>query len=49
VSPTELVDRLVALPTTEPVPRAEWEWLAAHGTLQSYAAGVIVAPPGVRI
>ena len=45
----ELVNRLVALRTTEPVPREEWEWLVAHGTLESYEAGFVVASPGVRI
>ena len=46
---TDLVDRLEALPTLEPVPRAEWEWLAAHGTIESLEAGTVVAPPGVRM
>jgi len=37
------------LPTLEPVPRREWEWLAAHGEVQTFKAGTIVAPPGARL
>jgi len=44
-----LVDRLAALPTAEPIPPVEWEWLAAHGTLETFTAGTIVAPPGRRV
>jgi len=45
----ELLERLVALPTTEPIPREEWEWLAAHGDLVSHEAGWILGPKGDRI
>jgi len=48
-SDTDLVDRLVALPTAEPIPREEWEWLAAHGALESHAAGEFVTSAGTRI
>jgi signal transduction histidine kinase len=48
-SHAELVDRLVALPTMEPVPREEWAWLAEHGTYESFEAGWILLPEGVRV
>ncbi|HKI95124.1 MAG TPA: ATP-binding protein [Gemmatimonadales bacterium] len=48
-SDADLVDRLVALPTAEPIPREEWEWLAAHGELVSHEAGWILGPKGERI
>jgi signal transduction histidine kinase len=38
-SPDSLVDRLTALPVFEEVPRADLEWLAAHGELRTIAAG----------
>ncbi len=48
-SHADLVDRLVALPTMEPIPREEWEWLAAHGELISHAAGWVLGPKDERI
>ncbi len=45
-SKAELVDRLVALPTLEPIPREEWEWLAEHGTFESHQAGRVLLPQG---
>lgn len=47
--PAELVERLAALPTMEPVPREEWEWLAEHGTFEVHEAGWPLAPGGVRL
>lgn len=44
-----LVDRLAALPTLAAIPRAELEWLAAHGELAVYEVGSLVAPKGRRI
>jgi len=44
-----LVDRLVALPTSEPIPREEWEWLARHGTFETHEAGWPLAPGGARL
>jgi signal transduction histidine kinase len=47
--PDSLVDRLAALPNLEGIPRAELEWLAAHGNLEVHEAGAILAPRGKRI
>jgi len=50
MSETEsLVDRLAALSNLEGIPRAELEWLVAHGNLELYEAGAILAPRGKRI
>jgi signal transduction histidine kinase len=45
----QLVDRLAALPNFENVPRAELEWLAAHGTLETREAGEITVRKGEPI
>ena len=44
-----LVDRLLDLRTPEPIPRDEWEWLAAHAALEHLEPGADVAPAGGRI
>lgn len=44
-----LVDRLATLPRLEGVPRAELEWLVAHGTFETHEAGDVVGPKGERI
>jgi signal transduction histidine kinase len=46
---TALVDRLAALPNLEGIPRAELEWLVAHGNLEVHEAGAVLAPQGKRI
>jgi signal transduction histidine kinase len=46
---TDLVDRLAALHSLSRIPRAEVEWLAAHGETRTYEAGSLVAPKGMRI
>jgi len=45
----DLVNRLAALPNLEKVPRQELEWLVAHGQLEVYEAGTVIAPKGKRI
>jgi signal transduction histidine kinase len=47
--PVTLVERLAALPKLQDIPRSELEWLAAHGELESHAAGEVVAPKGRRV
>jgi signal transduction histidine kinase len=47
--PTALVDRLAALPKLAEIPRAELEWLVAHGTLEVRDAGTVIAPKGKRV
>jgi len=44
-----LVQRLAGLPSLAAIPRAELEWLAAHGELEQLDAGTVVAPVGERI
>ena len=46
---TPLVDRLAALSNLEGIPRAELEWLVAHGQLEAHEAGTVLAPKGERI
>jgi len=41
-----LVDRLAALPNLSGIPRAELEWLVAHGQLVARGAGAVIAPKG---
>ena len=36
------VDRLAALPRLKDIPRAELEWLVAHGRLEVVPAGTVV-------
>jgi len=45
-NPGPLADRLAALPQLRDIPRAEFEWLAANGRLESYPAGTVVVPKG---
>lgn len=45
----ELVDRLASMENLAGIPRAELEWLAAHGTLRKYAPGDVIAPLNQRI
>jgi len=44
-----LVDRLAALPNLERIPRAELDWLVAHGTLEVRDPGEVIGPKGKRI
>ena len=44
-----IVERLASLPNLAQIPRAELEWLAAHGQFEVYKAGEVVAPKGKRI
>ena len=44
-----LVDRLARHKTLGGVPRAELEWLAAHGRLKSYGVGEVIVPPGESV
>ena len=46
---TSLVDRLAALPNWAAIPRAELEWLVAHGQLEVREAGTVVALRGKRL
>jgi len=41
-----IVDRLAAHKTLGGVPRAELEWLAAHGSIRRYEVGGVIVPPG---
>ncbi len=45
----DLIERLAAHRTVGSAPREQLEWLAAHGTLQHYAAGEVVARTGEPI
>ena len=40
---------MAVLPNFEGIPREELEWLVAHGQLEIYEAGKIIAPKGKRI
>jgi signal transduction histidine kinase len=44
-----LIDRLAALPSLATIPRAELEWLSAHGRFVAREAGVVVAPKGEQV
>ena len=44
-----LVDRLAALSNLEGIPRAELEWLVAHGNLELHEAGAVLSPKGKRV
>jgi signal transduction histidine kinase len=46
---SDLVKRLALLPRMENIPREELEWLVAHGQLEAYEAGTVIAPKGKRI
>jgi len=41
MSPDSVVDQLAALPVFQSVPRADLEWLAAHGEMRSFPAGSV--------
>jgi signal transduction histidine kinase len=43
---SSLVDRLAALPTLAAIPRAQLEWLAAHGQLRQYPTGAVMFAKG---
>jgi len=45
----EVVDRLVALPLFESVPRAELEWLAARAEVRTHGAGTVVRRKGAEV
>ena len=49
MSDVRLVDRLAGLPKLAGIPRAELEWLVAHGELESREAGAVLGPKGRRI
>jgi len=42
MSPDSVVDQLAAMPVFEGVPRADLEWLAAHGELRTTPAGSVL-------
>jgi len=42
---TSIVDRLALLPTLEKLPRAQLEWLAAHGEVRQFETGRTVYSP----
>jgi len=46
---TSLVDRLASLSNLGEIPRAELEWLAAHGHLEVHEAGSVLSPKGKRV
>jgi signal transduction histidine kinase len=46
---SDLIKRLALLPRMENIPREELEWLVAHGHLEAYEAGTVIAPKGKRI
>jgi signal transduction histidine kinase len=47
--PATVVDRLASLPDLANIPRAELEWLTAHGSLEVYEAGSLIGPKGKRL
>ncbi len=44
-----LVDRLATLTNLGEIPRAELEWLAAHGHLEVHEAGTVLSPKDKRV
>lgn len=46
---SQLVERLAALSKLAGIPREELEWIAAHGNLDVYEAGTVIAPKGKPI
>jgi signal transduction histidine kinase len=46
---TSLVDRLASLTNLGEIPRAELEWLAAHGHLEVHEAGTVLSPKDKRV
>ncbi|UCF20292.1 MAG: GHKL domain-containing protein [Gemmatimonadota bacterium] len=44
-----LIDRLAELHNLDGIPREELAWLVAHGYLEVYEAGTVIAPKGKRI
>jgi signal transduction histidine kinase len=49
VTAADLVDRLAAHKTLGSVPRAELEWLAAHGSLRRLHEGEVVSAKGAQV
>jgi signal transduction histidine kinase len=49
VTDPSLIERLAALPALSSVPRAQIEWLAAHGEIRHYQQGEVVATKGEPI
>jgi signal transduction histidine kinase len=49
MSVNDLVDRLASLSGLAGIPRHELEWLVAHGRLEVYEAGAVIARKGERI
>jgi signal transduction histidine kinase len=49
VTDRSLVERLAALPTLASIPRAQLEWLVAHGEVRHYQPGEVVAATGQPI
>jgi len=45
----QLVERLAGLSNLDGIPHGELEWLVAHGELEAYEAGTVVAPKGKPI
>lgn len=45
----DLTDRLASLPSLAGIPRAELEWLAAHGSVEAREVGALLAPKGERL
>jgi signal transduction histidine kinase len=46
---TDLVDRLAQHKTLGAAPRAELEWLVAHGSLRDVPEGVVLSPKGEQV
>ena len=46
---TEIVDLLSAHQTVGSAPREELEWLAAHGTLRTFAEGDVMTHKGATV
>jgi signal transduction histidine kinase len=44
-----LIERLASLPTLSGIPHEELAWLAAHGTMEVYEAGTLIAERDKRI
>lgn len=49
MTPVDLGERLASLPTLSGIPPTELEWLGAHGRLEVFEAGSLMAAAGERI
>jgi signal transduction histidine kinase len=49
VTDPSLIERLAALPTLESIPRAQLDWLAAHGEIRRYQQGELIVTKGQPI